>query len=87
MQSTSCNTPSFQEDTVSSIECLDIKEDVYDIQVSDNNNFFANNILIHNCIIIDDPLKPADANSDVVRTGVNNNFQDTIKSRLNNKSE
>lgn len=38
-------------------------------------------------IIIDDPLKPADANSDVVRTGVNNNFQDTIKSRLNNKSE
>ena len=38
-------------------------------------------------IIIDDPLKPTDAQSDIVRTGVNNNFQDTIKSRLNNKTE
>ena len=38
-------------------------------------------------IIIDDPLKPADAQSDVVRTGVNNNFQDTIKSRLNSKTD
>ena len=38
-------------------------------------------------ILIDDPLKPADALSDVIRTWVNNNFQDTIKSRLNDKKE
>jgi predicted phage terminase large subunit-like protein len=30
---------------------------VYDIQVEDNYNFFANNILVHNCILIDDPIK------------------------------
>ena len=36
-------------------------------------------------ILIDDPLKPDDANSDTVRTGVNNNFHDTIESRLNSK--
>ena len=38
-------------------------------------------------IVIDDPLKPNDAGSDVVRTWVNNNYQDTIKSRLNSKSD
>lgn len=30
---------------------------VYDLQVEDNQNFFANGILVHNCVIIDDPLK------------------------------
>lgn len=38
-------------------------------------------------MIIDDPLKPDEANSDVVRTGVNNNYQNTLKSRLDNKVE
>lgn len=32
------------------VECgLQLKMDVYDISVEDNNNFFANNILVHNC--------------------------------------
>ena len=33
-------------------------------------------------LIIDDPVKPRDALSDTVRDGVNENFSDTIKSRL-----
>ncbi|MDV1090717.1 DNA-packaging protein [Raoultella ornithinolytica] len=33
-------------------------------------------------LIIDDPVKPDDAYSDVVRNGVNNRFNETIKSRL-----
>ena len=33
------------------IEFLKEKEDVYDIQVDGNHNFFANNILAHNCEI------------------------------------
>lgn len=37
-------------------------------------------------IIIDDPLKPDEANSDLVRGNVNNNYFDTIKSRLNDKT-
>lgn len=38
-------------------------------------------------MVIDDPLKPDDAMSDVVRVWVNNNFHNTLKSRLNNKME
>ncbi|CAB4127378.1 NrdE-prime, ribonucleoside-diphosphate reductase, alpha chain [uncultured Caudovirales phage] len=32
-----------------SIEYLDYEEDVYDISVEDNYNFYANDILVHNC--------------------------------------
>jgi ribonucleoside-diphosphate reductase alpha chain len=34
-----------------SIEILNIQKDVYDIEVKDNHNFFANGILAHNCEI------------------------------------
>ena len=38
-------------------------------------------------MVIDDPLKPDDATSDVVRVWVNNNFHNTLYSRLNDKVE
>lgn len=38
-------------------------------------------------IIIDDPLKPDEAVSDLKRIKVNNNYHSTIKSRLNDKTE
>lgn len=38
-------------------------------------------------IIIDDPLKPDDYNSDIVRIWVNNNYHNTIYSRLNSKED
>jgi len=38
-------------------------------------------------LIIDDPLKPDDANSDVMRVKVNNNYHDTLYSRLNSKQD
>lgn len=38
-------------------------------------------------MLIDDPLSPEEAKSDVMRTGVNNNYQDTLKSRLNSKTD
>lgn len=31
------------------IERIEKKSDVYDIQVENNNNFFANGVLVHNC--------------------------------------
>ena len=34
---------------VKSIKKIEQKEDVYDISVKDNHNFFANNLLVHNC--------------------------------------
>lgn len=45
------------EDTISSIEWIEETCYVYDIEVEDNHNFFANDILVHNCGIIDDPIK------------------------------
>jgi DNA polymerase-3 subunit alpha len=35
---------------VETIEEIDETSDVYDITVEDNHNFFANNILVHNCL-------------------------------------
>jgi predicted phage terminase large subunit-like protein len=37
-------------------------------------------------ILIDDPLKPDDANSDTVRNRMNERFNNTIKSRVNSKN-
>lgn len=34
---------------ITKIEKLDIEQDRYDIQVEGNENFFANNVLVHNC--------------------------------------
>jgi len=35
---------------ISSIEACDETEDVYDIEVEETHNFFADNILVHNCV-------------------------------------
>lgn len=76
---TSCIT----SDTVSVVERLPEKEVVYDIQVEDNHNFFALDILISNCIIIDDPHKDrAEAESETVRESVWEYYRSTLYSRL-----
>lgn len=38
-------------------------------------------------MVIDDPLKPDEAMSDIKRTSVNNNYHNTLKSRLNSKTD
>lgn len=45
------------------VERLDYQEDVYDITVEKNSNFYANGILVHNCEI-DLPTKPLNDNND-----------------------
>jgi predicted phage terminase large subunit-like protein len=50
--------PQVENDSVSLVErTRDRKHEVYDIQVEGCHNFFANGILVHNCIIIDDFFK------------------------------
>lgn len=50
--------PQVEADTVSVVRRLrGGGVPVYDIQVEDTSNFFAEGILVHNCIIIDDVLK------------------------------
>ncbi|WP_404826653.1 hypothetical protein [Peribacillus frigoritolerans] len=56
-------------DTVSTVENFSGRtEPVYDIQVEGTSNFFANKILVHNCLIIDDHIKNRkEANSQTYR--------------------
>ncbi len=55
----------------------------YDIQVEDNHNFYAGNLLVHNCLIIDDPIKNAqDAQSKTMRERVWQEWESTLSTRL-----
>ncbi len=70
-------------DIVSSIERLHAKTTVYDLQVSHNHNFFANGILVHNCLIIDDPIKnQEEAESEVYRQKIFDWYRTTARTRL-----
>lgn len=52
--------------TMIKIEYLNTKEDVYDITVADNHNFYANDMLVHNCSEITLPTAPLEfINEDV----------------------
>jgi predicted phage terminase large subunit-like protein len=60
------------------------KTKVYDIQVEGNHNFFANEILAHNCLIFDDLLKADEAPSDTVRNSTNAWLDQSFLTRANN---
>lgn len=48
----------WETESISSVEEFSSSSQyVYDIQVEGNSNFFANGILVHNCGLIDDPVK------------------------------
>jgi len=56
---------------------------VYDIEVEGNHNFYANHILVHNCMIIDDIVKNAEeAMNEIVLEGHYEWFVNTMLSRL-----
>lgn len=55
---------------------------VYDIEVEDNHNFFANNILVHNChvCVIDDPQKDIDeAKNKSIQERMSSNYNNILK--------
>ena len=47
-----------EKESMLKIEYLEYSEDVYDITVDKNENFYANGILVHNCAEIALPTKP-----------------------------
>ena len=56
---------------------------VYDFQVAGARNFFANGLLVHNCLIIDDPLKDrAEADSETIRDTCWDWWTDALSARL-----
>jgi predicted phage terminase large subunit-like protein len=80
------DAPQIEGDTVSAVECGSSEtHDVYDIQVADNHNFFANGILVHNCVVVDDPLNATDAYSKAERDAVIYWWDSVMSSRVNNK--
>jgi len=53
------NIKNYKTKTLLKIEYLEEEIAVYDITVEDNHNFFANDILVHNCTEIVLPTKPS----------------------------
>lgn len=84
VSSVSCEMAQMQRTTISVVEKVHSSPRfVYDIQVESNHNFFANGILVHNCIIIDDVFKNReDAQSENTRRMVLSWYKSTLRTRL-----
>lgn len=83
MSKLSLDPSCIKSDTISSIIRTGKTAYVYDIQVEDNHNFFALDILVSNCLIIDDPHKDrAEAESENARRVVWDYYRSTLYSRL-----
>lgn len=78
------DTPQIERDPIQSVTTTSEKTfNVYDIQVEKDCNFFANEILAHNCLIIDDPLKNAkEAQSQTIRDTIWQEWESTLSTRL-----
>lgn len=75
------------QDKVASIEPLATSSFVYDIQVENDENFFANGVLVHNCniMIIDDLIKSsAEAFNENILLQHQDWFNNTMLSRTEN---
>ncbi len=71
-----------QEYPISSITIKNTKVEVYDIQVENTENFFANNILVHNCGLLDDIFKNREeAESQTIRNSRWDWFRSTFYTR------
>lgn len=70
--------------TVTMVERVFRSEVVYDIQVEGTRNFFANGVLVHNCVLWDDPHSVEDAHSVAALESANRVFRETLPTRLNN---
>ncbi|MBU1852317.1 MAG: phage terminase large subunit [Candidatus Omnitrophica bacterium] len=82
------NPSQIEEQSISNIERISVNEyPVYDIQVDKTSNFFANEILVHNCLIGDDLLKAEEAFSKVKRDAANLWFDQTFSTRLNDRKK
>ena len=72
-----------QKERIDSIEIIKKEEWVYDIQVENDHNFFANGVLVHNCLICDDVVKNREeANSKTIQEKVWDEYTDTYLTRV-----
>src|SRR5690242_14294849 len=80
--------PQVEDDTVSVVRHLrGERHAVYDIQVAGNRNFFAGDVLVHNCIILDDVVKDRQtARSQAFKRMWRDQWQSNISVRLGPKA-
>ena len=72
-----------QNEKIIKVTTFSKEEVVYDIQVDEHHNFFANGVLVHNCIMIDDLIKSSlEANTDTALEAHAAWFFNTMLSRL-----
>ncbi|MFR9675789.1 LAGLIDADG family homing endonuclease [Streptomyces sp. TR02-1] len=70
-------------DVITSVRYSRDAERVYDLQVAGTRNFFAGGLLVHNCLIIDDPHKNRqEADSHAMREAVHDSYSADLTSRL-----
>lgn len=76
--------PQVGQDAVSVVEPEgEGRDTVYDLQVEGDHNFFAEGILVHNCVVVDDPLNAVDAHSKASRDAAIRWFDQAMGNRLN----
>jgi predicted phage terminase large subunit-like protein len=80
-----CGPPQVGEDSVDVVRRLrDGQVPVYDIQVEGTSNFFAGQVLVHNCFIFDDIIADsAAALSETVRNSTMDWYESTAETRIN----
>jgi predicted phage terminase large subunit-like protein len=76
--------PQIEDDAVAAVEEVrGGRVSVYDLQVEGLSNFFAGQVLVHNCLWVDDPIKNrAEAESETIRESVWEWFNDVAFTRL-----
>ena len=68
---------------IKSIKTIGPAKKVYNLQVAKNRNFFAGGVLVHNCIVVDDPHNVIEGESEIVRKGVLEWWDYAMSTRLN----
>ncbi len=72
-------------DEVLSVSEISGGANVYDIQVEGTNNFFANGVLVHNCLILDDPNSARDTSETALSSALDF-FTQVLPTRFNDFS-
>lgn len=74
-------------DRVSRITKLERFKQVYDLQIDETKCFFANDLLVHNCQLIDDPMDPEGAESEAERDSTMRAFSEGLPTRVTDPAQ
>lgn len=71
-----------REKVVSSVvRAVRVPDQVYNLKVAEDHNYFAEGVLVHNCIVIDDPMDPVKVASEAELANTNHYLTQTLPGR------